>query len=60
MGGHGVVNLVGEITSKAEVDPRKIVREIVGEDYRVEVNISQQSPSIAAGVDQGGAGTREL
>lgn len=55
MGGHGIITITGELTTKAFVDCRKIVDKIAP-GYGVQVNIVQQSPEIASGVDRGGAG----
>jgi len=60
MGGHGVVSISGEVTSKAEPDVKKIVRDIVGPDYDVNVYMVRQSPEIAGGVDTGGAGDQGI
>ena len=51
MGGHGKVYLLGEVTSKAKVDYRKLVQPLVGENIEIETNIVKQSPEIARGVD---------
>jgi len=59
-GGHGQVILLGEITTKAKIDYEQIVRLFVGKDYKVLVNIVQQSPEIASGVDLGGAGDQGI
>ena len=47
MGGHGVITITGELTTKAYVDIHKIVRSIVGDKYGVQSNIVPQSPEIA-------------
>jgi S-adenosylmethionine synthetase len=71
MGGHNLVTINGEVTSKAKPDIEAIVQRIVrsasaqGEskasrDYRVIENIVQQSPEIAQGVDTGGAGDQGI
>lgn len=60
MGGHGLITLNGEVTSKAGPDIEAIVRRIVGGDYKVITNVSLQSPEIAQGVDQGGAGDQGI
>src|SRR3989344_6449819 len=60
MGGHGVVTVSGEITSQAEVDIPVAIKDIVGAEYQVEVNIVKQSPEIARGVDTGGAGDQGI
>jgi S-adenosylmethionine synthetase len=60
MGGHGVINVSGEVTSKGDVDIRKIVKSIVGKRYKINVNIIKQSRYIAQGVDNGGAGDQGI
>lgn len=62
LGSHGVIKVAGELTTKAYVDIPKIVRSVMGEDYKggVEVNIRSQSPEIAQGVDVGGAGDQGI
>jgi len=59
-GGHGVVFVTGEITSKGEVDVEKIVHEIAGPEIEVHTKIVKQSPEIAQGVDTGGAGDQGI
>ncbi len=82
MGGHGVINISGEITSKAKgIKIRDIVEKVIYEGtdidrdrlryggdniknrdklkhnrYKININITHQSPFIAHGVDTGGAG----
>lgn len=57
LGGHGVVVIIGELTTEAYVNIRNIVHKVVEDDkYGVMVNIAQQSHEIASGVDTGGAG----
>lgn len=58
-GCHGVINVGGELTTKAYVNVRDIVSKIVP-NYGVQVNIVQQSPEIAGGVDTGGAGDQGI
>ena len=60
IGGHGLVTVNGEVTSRANPDLESLVREIVGPQYEVRVNISKQSESIAQGVDTGGAGDQGI
>lgn len=60
MGGHGIITVTGELTTKAYVNIRDIVKSIVGDKYGVQVNIVQQSPEIANGVDDGGAGDQGI
>lgn len=59
-GGHGVVFVTGEITSKADVDIEKIVKRIAGNDVEIHTKIVKQSPEIAQGVDTGGAGDQGI
>ena len=60
MGGHGVISISGEVTSATDVDVEKIVRDIVGQDFKVNVYMVRQSPEIARGVDDGGAGDQGI
>ncbi|MEK7625043.1 MAG: methionine adenosyltransferase domain-containing protein [Patescibacteria group bacterium] len=61
MGGHGVVTVTGELTTRAKVDVEKIVRRIAGDKIQqISVNIVRQSPEIANGVDTGGAGDQGI
>ena len=60
MGGHGLVTINGEVTSKSKVDIEKIVKDIVGSEFKVLINLSLQSPEIANGVDTGGAGDQGI
>src|SRR3972149_1542542 len=60
MGGHGIITITGELTTKAYVDVRKIAQKIAGTHYGVQNNIVRQSPEIAQGVDTGGAGDQGI
>lgn len=60
MGGHGLIVVNGEVTSRADVDIEKIVKNIAGDSYKVISNIVPQSPEIAQGVDTGGAGDQGI
>lgn len=60
MGGHNLITITGELTTKAYVNIPDIVREIVGEKYGIQTNIVKQSPEIAQGVDTGGAGDQGI
>jgi S-adenosylmethionine synthetase len=60
MGGHGSIDITGEITTKGYVDMRAIALGIVGKGYGIKVNVVQQSPEIANGVDKGGAGDQGI
>ena len=64
-GGHGVINLIGELTTKAELDMAKIALDVYREcgyddDVDVHMYVSKQSPEIGAGVDQDGAGDQGI
>lgn len=65
LGGHGQLSIMGELTSKAQLDVESIARQIykdIGYDDNliINTNISQQSPDIARGVDTGGAGDQGI
>lgn len=65
VGGHGTLFIVGEATSKAEVDAAKIAQEVYrsigyGDKLAITVKIVAQSPDIAQGVDTGGAGDQGI
>ena len=60
MGGHNLVTINGEVTSKGKPDIEKLVKGIVGEDFKIISNIVLQSPQIAQGVDTGGAGDQGI
>ncbi|HET6622543.1 MAG TPA: S-adenosylmethionine synthetase N-terminal domain-containing protein, partial [Candidatus Saccharimonadales bacterium] len=55
VGGHGTIMVTGEISSSAQVEITPIVKRLSGKVELLE-RISLQSPEIARGVDQGGAG----
>lgn len=59
MGGHGVLHLMGEVTTNADVDYKSIIQNRFP-DKKVIVNIVKQSPFIASGVDTGGAGDQGI
>jgi len=64
-GGHGLVVVGGEITSNARVDYEAIARRVykdIGYDQELKIliNVVQQSPDIAQGVDIGGAGDQGM
>lgn len=64
-GGHGLLVVGGEVTTKAKVDfesvSKRVYRDIgYEEDLKVIVNIAVQSPDIALGVDTGGAGDQGI
>ena len=60
MGGHGIITITGEITSKASVDAKKVVKSVVGDKYKINVNLIEQSPEIGNSVDLGGAGDQGI
>lgn len=60
MGGHNLITINGEVTSKGIIDIEKVVKSIVGEDFKIIANIVLQSPEIAQGVDIGGAGDQGI
>lgn len=60
MGGHNLLTLNGEVTSSANPDLEKLVQNIAGENFKVIINLSKQSPEIAKGVDTGGAGDQGI
>ncbi|MCK9361532.1 methionine adenosyltransferase [Patescibacteria group bacterium] len=65
-GGHGLLVIGGEITTKADIDPEAIARGVyrdIGYDdseLRVQSHLVRQSPDIAVGVDTGGAGDQGI
>ena len=60
MGGHKLITINGEVTSLGKPDIERIVKNIVGDDYTILINIVAQSPEIARGVDIGGAGDQGI
>ena len=60
LGGHKTVNICGEVSSRGNVDVENLIKNIVGENYKININIVQQSPFIAQGVDTGGAGDQGI
>jgi S-adenosylmethionine synthetase len=63
MGGHKLITINGEVTSLTSLlkpDIEKLVKNIVGQDYKVVVNIVLQSSEIAQSVDTGGAGDQGI
>ena len=63
-GGNGLVYVTGEVTSDYKVTQEEIenvVREVTQDDkIAVIINLNQQSPEIANGVDTGGAGDQGI
>lgn len=60
MGGHNIITITGEVTTKATVDFAQAARKIVGDDYGVQLNIVKQSQEISRGVNEGGAGDQGI
>lgn len=60
MGGHNLITINGEVTSNSKPNIEKIVKDIVGDNFKVIANIVLQSPQIAQGVDIGGAGDQGI
>ena len=60
MGGHNLIIINGEVTSKGNPDIEKLVKEIVGPNYKIIINLVLQSQEIAHGVDKGGAGDQGI
>jgi S-adenosylmethionine synthetase len=60
MGGHELITINGEVTSYAKVDIEKLVKGIVGKDYKIISKIVAQSVEIGRGVDKGGAGDQGI
>lgn len=60
MGGHGIITVTGELTTKAFVDIPEVVKNVHGRNIGVQTNIVRQSPEIAQGVDTGGAGDQGI
>ena len=64
-GSHGTLMIGGEVKTKAKVDFEKIARRVYREigytdKLEVFVRVAQQSPDIAMGVDDGGAGDQGI
>lgn len=64
-GGHGLLLLGGEVTSRAHVNAADVAQKVyadIGYPQALEImtRISQQSPDIAQGVDTGGAGDQGM
>lgn len=65
MGGHGKLWICGEVTSTAKVDAAKIAQQTYektgySDILEIEVHIAKQSPDIARGVADGGAGDQGI
>lgn len=65
MGGHGIISITGELTTKTYVNMRQIAQQVYidcgyEENIGVNVNVVEQSPEIGSGVDQEGAGDQGI
>lgn len=60
LGGHGIIQVTGEVTTNAYIDIPSIVHRVVGSPIGVNVNLTKQSQEIANGVDTGGAGDQGI
>lgn len=60
MGGHGHISISGEVTTAADVDVVRAVRDVVGDGFAVHQYLTRQSPEIGQGVDAGGAGDQGI
>lgn len=64
MGGHGIISLMGEVTTKAQINYKNIAKRvykgITGKDISIKINIVTQAPEIAKGVNKGGAGDQGI
>lgn len=60
LGGHRVINISGEVTSQVEINIPMLVQEIVGPNYETKVRLVRQSPEIARGLEEGGAGDQGI
>jgi S-adenosylmethionine synthetase len=65
MGGHGKICIFGEVKTNARVDYALIAKEVLrglglNTDYEFIINVAEQSPDIAQGVDTGGAGDQGI
>lgn len=65
LGGHGIITVTGELSTKANLNIREIARSVYTdlgytEPIGVTVNVVQQSPEIKNGVDNEGAGDQGI
>ena len=56
MGSRGELYVCGEITSTAKINIKQKLQQKLGDNIKIRTNLVQQSPEIARGVDEGGAG----
>lgn len=60
LGGHGIIQVTGEVTTNAYINIPDIVHRVVGYPIGVNVNLVKQSQEISRGVDTGGAGDQGI
>ena len=65
LGGHGIITITGELTTKAHINIRKIAKDVYKEcgyedNIGITVNVVEQSPEIRRGVDSEGAGDQGI
>lgn len=65
LGGHGLITITGELTTKAHINIRKIAEQVYkdcgyDENIGITVNVVEQSPEIGNGVDNDGAGDQGI
>jgi S-adenosylmethionine synthetase len=65
LGGHGIITICGELTTRATVTIRTIAEEVYrecgyAEQIGITVNVVEQSPEIQKGVDNDGAGDQGI
>ncbi len=65
LGGHGLITITGELTTKAHVNIRDIAKQTYkslgyGEQVGITVNVVEQSHEIGKGVDSDGAGDQGI
>jgi len=65
MGGHGIITITGELTTKAFSYMDRIAKKVYKDlghtdEIGVQVNVVSQSPDISQGVDSGGAGDQGI
>jgi len=63
MGGHNKIVVIGEVKSRARISKKEIkdiIYNFVGKHYELIINLVEQSPEIARGVEIGGAGDQGI
>ena len=60
MGGHNLITINGEVTSRSNPNIEQIVKNLVGNSFKIISNIVLQSSEIAQGVNIGGAGDQGI